>query len=44
MFLDFASNGRWPVRSLAVLSSHQQFMVSVLVIAELARGEGETEM
>jgi len=30
--------GRWPFLSLIVSSSHQQYTISVLIIAEWARG------
>ena len=44
IFLASAYEGGWPVLSLAVSSSHQQCTVSVLIIAELARGAGGAEI
>ena len=38
IFLATAYEGGWPVLSLTVLSSYWQSAVSVLIIAELARG------
>ena len=38
IFLALAYEGAWPVLSLTVSSSHWQCTVSVLIIAELARG------
>ena len=44
IFLASAYEGGWPVLSLAVSSSHRQCTVSVLIIAELARGAGGAEI
>ena len=38
IFLALAYEGRWPVLSLTISSSHWQCAVSVLIIAELTRG------
>ena len=36
--------GEWPVLSLTISSSHWQRVVSVLIIAELAKGAGGAEI
>ena len=38
IFFAMTYDGKWPVLSLAVSSSHGQCTVSGLVVAELARG------
>ena len=44
IFLPSAYEGIWPVLSLATSSSQWQCTVSVLIIAELARGAGGIEI
>ena len=44
IFLASAYEGGWPVLTLIVSSSHWQFTVSVLIIAELSRGVGGVEI